>query len=282
MTARQVRQEPQTAGAGGKPFKRAWQPLTPGGVAALGQAPWLRLLAVELVVAVLASACVVWFLTTGWFPVITEAIGRLPDRGEIRRGRLDWPGGAPTKLAEQPFLAVRVIPNGAGPSGQTTDLQWVFRGTAVSFCSVFGCLTIRYPAGLTVPFNRVALEPWWGAWHPAVLAGLAVALVLGLLVLWSAIGLCYAAPVAGWVVLWGRELTWAGCWRLGCGALLPGALLLSAAIVAYGLQQLSLISLIGFAALHLVLGWIYLVAAPLRLPRRPAATRARPNPFANP
>jgi hypothetical protein len=51
---------------------------------------------------------------------------------------------------------------------------------------------------------------------------------------------------------------------------MPGALLMTAAILAYGLSALDLIQLAVAGAGHIVLGWIYLGASLLSLPRRPA------------
>ena len=70
----------------------AWQPLTVRGVAAFASATLGRLLLVQFIVALLAAGTVVWFLHRAWFPMIGEAIRQLPPQGEIRSGRLDWPG----------------------------------------------------------------------------------------------------------------------------------------------------------------------------------------------
>ena len=46
----------------------AWEPLTPRGVAAFARARLSRLLLVQFVIASLAAAAVVWFLSDGLFP----------------------------------------------------------------------------------------------------------------------------------------------------------------------------------------------------------------------
>ena len=60
---------------------------------------------------------------------------------------------------------------------------------------------------------------------------------------------------------------------------MPGALLMTAAILAYGLGALDLIQLAVAAAGHIVLGWVYLIASLLSLPRHPAAPTRPANPF---
>jgi hypothetical protein len=62
-------------------------------------------------------------------------------------------------------------------------------------------------------------------------------------------------------------------------ALMPGALLLSGAIALYGWGALDIVRLSIAAALHLVMGWVYIFISPLRLPRQAVAT-AQENPFA--
>src|SRR5438034_10882857 len=70
----------------------AWQPLTGRGVAAFAGASVGRLLLVQVIVALMAAAAVVWCLRATWIPTITEAIGQLPLEGQIRAGTLDWRG----------------------------------------------------------------------------------------------------------------------------------------------------------------------------------------------
>jgi len=60
---------------------------------------------------------------------------------------------------------------------------------------------------------------------------------------------------------------------------MPGALLMCAAILTYGWGALDLVRLVVTAAVHVVVGWVYVVASPLCLPRHQAAT-ANLNPFA--
>src|ERR1035437_6936191 len=67
----------------------AWEPLTPRGVAAFARARLSRLLLLQFVIASLAAAAVVWFLSDGCFPTVRVAIRNLPAAGKIRASRLD-------------------------------------------------------------------------------------------------------------------------------------------------------------------------------------------------
>jgi hypothetical protein len=60
---------------------------------------------------------------------------------------------------------------------------------------------------------------------------------------------------------------------------MPGALFLCGAIFLYGWGALDIVRLAVAAAVHLVMGWIYLLVSLLCLPRQPVAT-GEENPFA--
>ena len=56
----------------------------------------------------------------------------------------------------------------------------------------------------------------------------------------------------------------------------------SAAIVLYGVGAFGLSELAAAAAAHVLVGWIYLISSPLRLPVHPAVAAAKANPFSAP
>jgi hypothetical protein len=256
----------------------AWQPLTLRGVAAFADASLRRLMLVQLVVALVAAGSVVWFLHRTWFPTIGEAIRQLPPLGALRSGRLDWHGPTPARLAEGRFLAIVVDLDHSGEARSPAPVQVEFGRSNCEVFSLFGCVQEAYPPAWVVAFNRTELVPWWGAWAPATLAIVAVLVVGGLMLTWAGLATAYFLPV--WLVGFfaNRTLSLGGSWRLAGAALMPGALLLSAAIVLYGWGALDLVLLVIVAAAHLVMGWIYLIASPLRLPRCRAG-EAKENPF---
>ncbi|MEW6303301.1 MAG: hypothetical protein AB1705_07520 [Verrucomicrobiota bacterium] len=266
------------------------QPLTFGSVAGFARAPLGRLLAVEFVVASLAAAIVVWFLGSVWAPLIEEAIGRLPDRGAIHDGRLEWPGGNPAWLVQSRFLSIVVSTGGDQPVGQAADFQLVLAPAEWRLESLFGYWPFPYPEGWAIALNRPELQPLWGAWKPMLLAGVAIATVLGLFLSWFLLAVIYAAPVKLMSFYADRDLTWRQSRRLATAALMPGALFLTLAILLYGLSRLPLAGLLLAVVMHLVIGWVYVFASPLRLPKEdkpknPFATDGKPpvkkeNPFA--
>jgi hypothetical protein len=262
-----------------KPPLAAWQPLTTGGIAAFAQAPLGRLLLVEFAVATIAAAGIIWLVARAWFPVIAHAIDQAPTQGTIHQGRLSWTGASPVAMASNPFLSIVVDSDSTGGLGQTADVQWVFGKTRLTFCFLFGCASLEYPASWTVPFNRAELGPWWGAWSPTILAGICLLVLVGLLLTWGVLASLYFIPVRVIAFFLDREIGWAGCWRLASASQMPGALVMVVSTVLYGLQRLNAAGLIVLLGLHLVIGWIYLVLAPARLSRRAESSASGRNPF---
>ena len=261
----------------------AWQPLTFGGVASFAYARPRRLLAVELVVASVVAASVVWCLSVTWFADVRLALTRLPEHAAVRAGGLEWPDDEPVRLVGSAFLSILVDPDSQSDVNLTSDVQLELGRSHWKVRSLLGFVPQRYPSGWNVPLNRAILEPWWGAWQWVILAGVAVVVVVGLLFLWAVLAAVYLAPVRLLVFFLDRDATRAGCWRVASAALMPGAVVMSGAVVTYGLQRLPLVGLLLAVLLHLVVGWVYLLVAPFSLTRKAAALDAeKSNPFAPP
>ncbi len=253
--------------------------MTPRGVAAFARAPLWRLLLAQLVVALLAAATAGWILEEGWFPVVRAAIRQLPEQGEIRGQRLDWPGGSPVRLAGNHFLGLGVDLDHSGQLAGESQIQVEFGRRDLRVLLPPGPVVVEYPAGWRIAFNRAELGPLWGAWEPALAAGAAALTVGGLLVIWAALAAVYCVPVRLITLYANRDLTLRQSWRLSGAALMPGALFLTFGMVVYGLGSMALAQLGVVWALHLVTGWVYLFVSPFFLPREPSVAAARGNPF---
>jgi len=260
-----------------RPF--AWQPITPRGVGAFAHGSLGRLLLVQFICALISAGTVVWFLYTAWFPTVHQAIRQLPPQGAIRSGQLDWQADSPQRLAEGRFIALSVDLKHEGEARSPAHLQIEFGRTDVKIISLFGFVRRPYPKGWIISFNRTELEPWWGAWSPPILAMAAGAVIAGLLLAWTCLATLYLLPV--WLIGFfaNRDLTLEGSFRLAGAALMPGALFHVVAIIFYGLGALDLLRLVMAAALHIVVGWIYLFVGALSLPKNPAVASLNPNPF---
>ena len=255
----------------------AWEPLTPRGVAAFARASFERLFIVQAVFALLAAAAVVWVLSDGIFPVIDAAIDQLPDAGSIHGGKLDWRDDSPVMLAEGKILAFSVDMEHGGVLRSPADFQFEFGRDDIRIWSLFGEAYVDYPGGYLIAANRGDARPAWGAWSPDFLGLAAIGVFVGLMLVWAALATVYCLPV--WLLCFfaNRDLNLLASWRLAGAALMPGALLLSFALVFYDLGGFDLVQLCFAFGMHLVIGWIYLFVSPLFLNR--ALPAENKNPF---
>jgi hypothetical protein len=257
----------------------AWEPLTPRDVAAFTRAKFGRLFLVQFIVALLVAAALVWFLYDGCFPTVRYAIRQMPDTGEIRSGKLDWRGDAAQLLAEGTFFAFSVNREYAGDIRSPAHWQIEFGREDMRIHSLLGYREASYPTGWIIAFNRKELEPWFGAWQPALLALTALGVVVLLMASWLVLATLYAVPV--WVAGFfaNRDLSLGASWRLAGAALLPGALLMAGAILLYDFGVLDLVRMAVVTLAHLVLGWVYLGVSLLFLPRPEVISAEQKNPF---
>lgn len=259
-------------------FQTAWQPLTPRGVGRFAGASNGRLLLIQFVFAVGAAVAVTWCIYTAWFGTLTQAVEALPARGEIRAGRLEWMDESPQVLAEGRCLSVVVDLEHGGNLRGAAHLQVELGRTSARVFSLFGYADMPYPTQFGFALNRSEALPWWGAWSPAILAGVFAGTLGTLLAVWAVLAWFYAAPV--WLLAFfaNRAMGFAGAWRLSGAAQMPGALLITLGICFYGLGFFDPLRLLVVFGVHLVMCWVYLVASPLTLPR--VGFAAGGNPFA--
>jgi hypothetical protein len=217
-------------------------------------------------VALVVSGAVLRLAVTVWSPTLTAAIARLPSEGVIDNGHLFWPGNQALSLADNAFVSVSVTPSGVPAVAQSADLQFELRSTSLTITSLLGSIDVAYPRGYVFALNRTELEPRWGAWRPHVLAGVALATFVGLLLLWALLGTVLAVPLRAYALLVDRCATFAGCGKLAVAALLPGALIMGTAILAYGFGHLRVGELLILNGVHLLVGSAYLLISPLFLP----------------
>ncbi|MEI7809152.1 MAG: hypothetical protein WCJ07_11780 [Verrucomicrobiota bacterium] len=258
----------------------AWEPVTPRGVAAFARASFERLLVVQAIVALMATASIVWILSDGVFPVISDAIRHLPEQGEIRAGKLNWRDDSPQLLAEGNLVAITVDLEHRGALRSPADFQFEFGKTSLLIFSLLGELECNYPSGFIIAANHRDARPAWGAWAPDILALVAIGTFFGLLLIWAMLATIYWLPV--WIIcfFFNRDLGFRASWKLAGAALMPGALIMSGALLFYGLGACDLVQFCFAFAAHLVIAWIYLFIGPMFLSR--AQPAAKQNPFQQP
>jgi hypothetical protein len=256
--------------------KFAWEPVTPRGVAAFARASFERLFVMQAVAALIAAASVVWILSDGIFPTIDAAVGELPDAGEIHSGQLDWRDDSPVLLAEGKFLAISVDMEHGGALRSPADFQFEFGRDTVRIFSLFGEAELDYPPGCIIAANQPDARPAWGAWSPDILGLAAIGTFFGLLLVWALLATVYCLPVWLICLFSNRDLNFRASWKLAGAALMPGALLLSLALVLYDLGGFDLVQLCFAFGMHLVIGWLYLFISPMFLHRSLPAEQKNP------
>jgi hypothetical protein len=264
------------------PTPRGWQPLTFGGVASFASASLGRLLLVELIVAILVSISVVWFVHRAYCPVFTQAIGKLPDTANIYDGQLH--GLSDNLETGSKFLVLAATPEIAHEIGQGADLQIQLRQHDICAVSVFRPdwgLIFPYDQRINLSLSPTNLGPWWGAWQPMLLAGTAAGVVVLLMAVWVLLATVYAIPAKMIAWLGERDLSWNGAWKLAGAALMPGGLIMVMAVFLYGWQGIDLTGLSFFFVAHLITGWIFLTGGVLARPRL-STNETKGNPFVAP
>jgi hypothetical protein len=259
-------------------------PFTPRKLAELAHASLARLWLIQFICAAICGVAITWFIAENCYPVINTAITKLPPHGEIRSGRLVWPGNAVQVLAEGSFLALVVDMDQRNSLRTPAHLQVAFGRDSIRFYSLLGYLELRYPdpANQVIVFNRPEIEPWWGAWGPPILAMILAASIVGLLIAWAMIAAIYAVPLRCAAFFVNRTLNALASWKLCGAALMPGALIMVLAIVLYGNGFLDGPGLLAAVAVHFVVGLAYLVASLFFLAPTPEFQRTTENPFAAP
>lgn len=261
--------------------RRAWLPLTPSGVAAFAPASWFRVAQIQFVFALVAASTFVWAFHSTWGVAFGEAIPRLPAASGLQNGMLQWPGEHLVRLAENRYVSIVGDLDATGDLPSSSDFQIELGARQVRIRSLLGSAPIPYGVGWTVPLDRLEVSAWWGAWKPAVLAGLGLAVLLSLVAVWDLLALPYALVVRLIALAGRRQLTLPGAWRIGAAAQLPGVFIGCAGLLAYATGRIDLVRLIWVMFLQFPLAWFLLVLAPFRLrPPPPSPSQpSSPNPF---
>ena len=259
----------------------AWQPFTPRGVAAFAHASLTRLVLVQLIVAAVVAATLIWCLCIAWIPVITEAIQRLPSNGFVRRGHLNFEGESPMRLAENSRLGLVVDLAATSSAGRVADLEIAFEKDRVVLHGPLGDWWQLYDPHYLISFNRSELEPAWGAWRRPILFGIAIATITSLFIMWWSLALIYLPLVKLIAFFADRTVNWRSAWRMTAASLLPGACIVALALALYGFGAIDFFRFGLLYLLHVLAGLAFAVTSPLFLPKLPRAPLGK-NPFAAP
>lgn len=249
-----------------------WNPFTFRGVAAYADLPFTHLLLAQILVALLTAGSVACLFERGWRPSIESGVNALPEVAGIRGGLLDWSGPTPARLGAGPYVSLVIDPQELGGLGREADIEISLLEREFRVRMVAGHLALPYPRQVSVDLSRVVAQPWWGAWHGTLLAGLVVGVIAQVTVTWWMLAALYAWPLGVLAFYADRRLTLSGAWKLAAAALLPGAVLMDAAILAYAFRYLVFFQLLSIGVIHFAVGWAFAIGACMSRPRLPVLT----------
>lgn len=252
--------------------RSAGQPFTLGGVARYAQAGAARLLGAALVFGLISGASIALVFSLCCKPVLDEAISKLPDQSSIHDGRLFWPVDREPLLGANAFVSITAALEPVAPNA-SVDFAIHLAEREIIIHSLLGSASVPYPPGWVIELNRRTLLPLWGAWDKPGILFLLFGGAMVMIFNWAMIALPYAVAVTGLGAVLGKQLNYAGAWKLSVAAQWPGAVLLSFMLALYALKQITLVLLAGAFAAHLVLTVLYLFFSPIFLPQTGA------NPF---
>ena len=257
--------------------KFAWQPLTPGGIARFASVKPGRVLVVQFVFAVMACAVIMRIFYATWIPVMNQAVRELPMQGEIRKGQLMMDNATPRILAENRFFGLAIDPRHVGEARTAAHVHAELGARGLNLYSLSGYVSFPYPSRARLALNHDETIPAWGAWRPATIAAVGGLALLWLFASWLILQAVYTVPVWAMGFLANRGLCLRGAWCVSGAALMPGALFFTLSLIVYGFGWLDLIQLAAAAAIHLVIGWIYLPFAIAKTSK--AQEKGEENPF---
>ena len=255
-------------------------PTSFGGVASVAERSGVWLATWQCIFASLTGLVAVWAFHVAWARGLERAISNLPDEARIEDGRLHWPDDRPTILHQGPFLAVVVDPSGLREYGLATDITLSLEADRLGVRSLLGWFALRYPPTLDLSLARLDATGKVSAWRSPFYIGLGLATAASLFAIWTGLSIVYGAVVWAAAAVLGRPIPFRVARRLAGASLLPGCLLMIAAMILYATRQVSLVGFLLTLPLHIVVGWVYCAGGWSRLqnPNSPPGD-SRENPF---
>lgn len=254
-------------------------PLTFGGVAAFAQKSGRWFLVVWLITSLLSAGTCLHFLQSRWIPVVESTLNILPENLLLSGGIMSALPNPATLERDNGFLSVVLAGSDESQGNMTADLQITVASDGLRLHSLLGYLTLPYPPDLELRLAPTNVNPWWNSRKTLFSAAFFVIVSVGLLLTWTALASVYYLPLTVALFFADRSVQMGKTWRLAGSLLIPGALMMSLAILLYTFHLLSLLGLLLTAILHIVIAWIYGIACVKYVPRHNPASPPTPNPF---
>ena len=254
-------------------------PLTFGGVASFAQKSARWFLLVWFLTALLSAGICLHFLESRWVPVIESTMGELPENLRLSEGVMSaLPSPVPLQR-DNGFLSLVLAGSDEFQGNMSADLQVTVAPDGLRLRSLLGYLTLPYPPDLELPLASTEVKPWWNARKTVFRVASLIIVSVVLLLTWATLATVYYLPLTLALFFADRSLQVGKTWRLAGSLLVPGALMMSLAILLYTFHLLNLLGLLLTAVLHIVIAWIYGLGSLKHVPHYHRIASPGRNPF---
>lgn len=213
----------------------------------------------KLFIAVISSLALLLGSTT-ILKSISSCVSKLPDSANIENGVLCWNASTPTNLCQNSFLSANVDINEELSIDQSSDFYISLTKNYLLISVTATSFKIYYPKNLSVPFNRLKLEPIWKAWLPIALVILFLIFINSLLIAWSLLSFLYAPICMLVLLILGRDPDFKSSRIISIYAQMLAALFLSACILLWKYRFISIFALLICFVAHFILAALFSIA----------------------
>lgn len=240
---------------------------------------WAWIWGLQGVTAVAAASALSWTVYRIGWPVVRGVLEAWETPVECRGGQWLFPDDRVRVLAESRDVAVILDPALTG-QWRTPVLVEIHMGRqAVRVYSPVGEWQWRHPGRWSFVADAETWRAASEAWLPFGLAVLGLGAAVSLWVAWRLLAVPYALWILLSALILRREVRGGRVWQMALLLQLPGAWVLTVAVLAYAVGAIDGLGLIVAFGLHWIVTGILLVASPFLLPRREGTRRGSDNPF---
>jgi len=217
---------------------------------------------------------VVW---SQYVPALDEAADNFPNSTRLELGRLTYEGPDLIALSNHPRLLIALSNDPDITPEEFSDLTILLSPETVRFRFPFGEFSFRYPVDWRAEATDEGLSGAWDPWRIAFLGSVFIGALISMLIFWAGFAGLYTIPVfALGAMVFNKELTLPGSWRLCLVSLILGGVLGTAGFIAYSFALIDPLILILLLPGQLIFGWVWIGLALLCLPGA-SAKDFRPN-----
>lgn len=223
--------------------------------------------AVTVLYAVVLALFILGVVWSQYVPALDEAADNFPNSTELKLGRLTYEGPELIALSNHPRLLIALSSDPDVIPEDPSDLTVLLSPETVRFRFSFGEFSFRYPVNWYAEATDEGLSGAWDPWRIAFLGTIFIGALLSMLIFWAAFAGLYTIPVfALGSMVFNKELTMPGSWRLCVVSLILGGVIGTAGFIAYSFALIDPLILILLLPGQLIFGWLWIGLSLLCLP----------------